>query len=106
MKKLKIAFTNLWRWWFDDTYSLEIIRQKKIKRRFDKAKKIANAKHKADARTYYVILGPKDQYYVYNSFEIMQAKKRGIFKQKMTIHDVYTAASYVVSSNNDLKKES
>ena len=103
--KLKTVFRNLWRWWFDDTYSLEMIRQKKIKRRFDRAKKIAIAKHLADNRTYYVILGPKDQYYVYNSFEIMQAKKRGIFKQKMTIHDVLTAASYVVSDNPHLEKK-
>lgn len=104
MKKLKVVFRNLWRWWFDDTYHLELIRQKKIKRRFKRAIKIAHAKHKADNRTYYVILGPKDQYYVYNSFEIMQAKKRRIFRNDMTIHDVYTAASYVVSMNKNLNK--
>jgi hypothetical protein len=105
MRNLEKIFRNFWRWWFDDTYRLDMVRQKKIARRFQKAKKIAHAKHSADARTYYVILGPKDQYYIYNSFEIMQAKKRGIFKQKMTIHDVYTAASYVVSGSKNMENK-
>jgi hypothetical protein len=103
--KLRNIFRNLYRYWFDDTYQLDMIQQRKIAKRFRRAKKIAGAKHKADGRTYYVILGPKDRYYVYNSLEMMQAKKRGIFKQKMTIHDIYSAASFIASSNPHLEKK-
>jgi len=106
MRKLRFRFwfRKVWKWWFDDDYHLELIREKRKAIRFKRAKKLADKKHEADAKTYYVILGPGDRYFVYNSNEMLVAKKRGIFKQSMTIHDIYSAASYIATSTPDLKK--
>lgn len=106
MKRVGIILRRWYLWWFDDSYRLEIMQARSVQRRFKKAKILADERHKMDGRTYYVILGGNNKYYVYNSFQIKDAQKNGLFWKAMTIMDIYTAASYIATGNADLKKES
>jgi hypothetical protein len=99
MKKIGRLFRNLWKWWFDDDYKLQLIEARRTKRRFTKAKKLADKKSAADGRTYYVILGHKNRYEVLSGYDVQQLKRQGTFRRNMTIRDLLEASTYIATQN-------
>jgi hypothetical protein len=96
--------TNKLEDWINNTIA-RIVRGWKIwrmKKKFKRACKLADDKHACDNKTYYVIQGD-GLYKVWNSDEILTMKRRGVIKKNVHCLDVFEKASYVASSNVNLK---
>jgi len=58
-----------------------------------RAIKLADRRHKADGRTYYVIKAGKT-FLVVNSSEVKRLKRAGVIKKNVTVYDLITKSLY------------
>jgi len=104
-KELYKEIKGNWKDYCDDWRKLRAVRKerratRRFKRRVDQAKKTADLKHKADGKTYYVLLDVFDNPIAVNSLEIKAMKNNHMLPKDFDIKDLLESAQYITKRNN------
>ena len=59
------------------------------------AKRLAEQRHKADNRRYYVLQDWRDKYVVFNSAEFKALRRNGVFDKRTKMYDVIRESAYM-----------
>lgn len=108
-----ISLKKRWRWRKSSQYRNPLYREylylkdrAKLwwkKRAFERAKKLAKARHCQDGKTYYVMMDGDGIWQALNNKEIELIKRAGLMNKKATCADLYREAAFI-ANNKTVKK--